>query len=277
MTSTYNLARMNMFLHGIAPENQTLRNGDTLDGDWPTGEETDFNMVLMNPPYSAKWSAAAGFLQDERFSDYGVLAPKSKADYAFLLHGLYHLKNNGTMAIVLPHGVLFRGAAEGKIREKLLRSGNIYAVIGLPANLFYNTSIPTCIIVLKKHREGRDVLFIDASQKFEKGKKQNTMTDEHIDAVIDLYHKRETVEKEAFLASFEDIEKNDFNLNIPRYVDNFEEEEAIDLTALLSEMKQTDEKIEKTEGEFVSLLKELTSSDADIMASLNEFIQMIEG
>lgn len=160
MTSTYNLARMNMFLHGISPDCQKLRNGDTLDGDWPTGEDTDFNMVLMNPPYSAKWSAAAGFLQDERFSDYGVLAPKSKADYAFLLHGLYHLKNNGTMAIVLPHGVLFRGAAEGKIREKLLRSGNIYAVIGLPANLFYNTSIPTCILVLKKHRDGRDVLFL---------------------------------------------------------------------------------------------------------------------
>lgn len=156
-TSTYNLARMNMFLHGIVAENQKLRNGDTLDGDWPTDEETDFNMVLMNPPYSAKWSAASGFLQDERFSEYGVLAPKSKADYAFLLHGLYHLKNNGTMAIVLPHGVLFRGAAEGKIREKLLRAGNIYAVIGLPANLFYNTSIPTCIIVLKKHRDGRDV------------------------------------------------------------------------------------------------------------------------
>ena len=123
MTSTYNLARMNMFLHGIAPENQKLRNGDTLDEDWPVGEETDFDMVLMNPPYSAKWSAAAGFLQDERFSDYGVLAPKSKADYAFLLHGLYHLKSSGTMAIVLPHGVLFRGAAEGKIREKLLRAG----------------------------------------------------------------------------------------------------------------------------------------------------------
>lgn len=126
-TSTYNLARMNMFLHGIVPDNQHLRNGDTLDADWPTGEETEFDMVLMNPPYSAKWSASAGFLQDERFSDYGVLAPKSKADYAFLLHGLYHLKNNGTMAIVLPHGVLFRGGAEGKIREKLLRSGNIYA------------------------------------------------------------------------------------------------------------------------------------------------------
>lgn len=277
MTSTYNLARMNMFLHGIAPENQKLRNGDTLDSDWPTEEETDFNMVLMNPPYSAKWSAASGFLQDERFSDYGVLAPKSKADYAFLLHGLYHLKNNGTMAIVLPHGVLFRGAAEGKIREKLLRSGNIYAVIGLPANLFYNTSIPTCIVVLKKHREGRDVLFIDASKKFEKGKKQNAMTDEHIDAIINLYHKRETVDKESYLASFEDVEKNDFNLNIPRYVDTFEKEEEIDLKELLTEMKQTDDEIEKTKNELVSCLKDLTSSDQDIMASISCLIGRIEG
>lgn len=277
MTSTYNLARMNMFLHGVTPDNQKLRNGDTLDGDWPTGEETDFNMVLMNPPYSAKWSAAPGFLQDERFSDYGVLAPKSKADYAFLLHGLYHLKSNGTMAIVLPHGVLFRGAAEGKIREKLLRSGNIYAVIGLPANLFYNTSIPTCIIVLKKHRDGRDVLFIDASKKFDKGKKQNAMTDKHIDEVIDLYKRRETVDKEAYLASFEDIEKNDFNLNIPRYVDNFEQEEQIDINTLLADMKKTDDEIEKVQGEFLSLLKNLTSEDENIKASLNNIISMIEG
>lgn len=276
-TSTYNLARMNMFLHGIAADNQKLRNGDTLDADWPTGEETDFNMVLMNPPYSAKWSAAAGFLQDERFSDYGVLAPKSKADYAFLLHGLYHLKNNGTMAIVLPHGVLFRGAAEGKIREKLLQSGNIYAVIGLPANLFYNTSIPTCIVVLKKHRDGRDVLFIDASKKFNKGKKQNEMTDAHIEEVIELYSQRKTVEKETFLASFEDIEKNDFNLNIPRYVDNFEKEEEIDLNALLTDMKKTDEELEQVHGEFLSLLKELTSSDAAIMSSLNDLIEKMEG
>lgn len=276
-TSTYNLARMNMFLHGIAPENQMLRNGDTLDGDWPTGEETDFNMVLMNPPYSAKWSAAAGFLQDERFSDYGVLAPKSKADYAFLLHGLYHLKSHGTMAIVLPHGVLFRGAAEGKIREKLLRSGNIYAVIGLPANLFYNTSIPTCIVVLKKHREGRDVLFIDASKKFEKGKKQNAMTDEHIDAVMTLYNNRETVEKEAYLASFEDIEENDFNLNIPRYVDNFEQEEEIDLNDLLKSMTETDQELEQTQSEFLGLLKELTSTDEAIMTSLNDLIGKIGG
>lgn len=274
--STCNLARMNMFLHGVDPQNLTLRNGDTLDGDWPIGEDTDFNMVLMNPPYSAKWSAAPGFLQDERFSDYGVLAPKSKADYAFLLHGLYHLKNNGTMAIVLPHGVLFRGAAEGKIREKLLRAGNIYAVIGLPANLFYNTSIPTCIVVLKKHRDGRDVLLIDASKKFDKGKKQNSITDEHIEEIINLYNNRETVEKEAYLASFEDIEKNDFNLNIPRYVDNFEKEEEIDINALFDEMKQTDEEIAQTETEFVSLLKELTTSDENIMASLERYISIME-
>ena len=276
-TSTYNLARMNMFLHGIVPENQVLRNGDTLDGDWPTGEETDFNMVLMNPPYSAKWSAAAGFLQDERFSDYGVLAPKSKADYAFLLHGLYHLKSSGTMAIVLPHGVLFRGAAEGKIREKLLRSGNIYAVIGLPANLFYNTSIPTCIVVLKKHREGRNVLFIDASKKFEKGKKQNAMTDEHIDSVLELYNNRETVDKESYLASFEDIEENGFNLNIPRYVDTFEKEEEIDLDELLVKISSTDEEIKKTQTEFLSMLKELTSTDEKVMVSLSSLIEKMEG
>ena len=276
-TSTYNLARMNMFLHGIVPENQVLRNGDTLDGDWPTGEETDFNMVLMNPPYSAKWSAAAGFLQDERVSDYGVLAPKSKADYAFLLHGLYHLKSSGTMAIVLPHGVLFRGAAEGKIREKLLRSGNIYAVIGLPANLFYNTSIPTCIVVLKKHREGRDVLFIDASKKFEKGKKQNAMTDEHIDSVLELYTNRETVDKESYLASFEDIEENGFNLNIPRYVDTFEKEEEIDLDELLVKISSTDEEIKKTQTEFLSMLKELTSMDEKVMVSLSSLIEKMEG
>ena len=265
-----------MILHGVHPDNQKLHHGDTLDEDWPTGEETDFNMVLMNPPYSSKWSAAAGFLQDERFSDYGVLAPKSKADYAFLLHGLYHLKSNGTMAIVLPHGVLFRGAAEGKIREKLLRSGNIYAVIGLPANLFYNTSIPTCIIVLKKHRDGRDVLFIDASKKFVKGKKQNEMSDEHIEEVLNLYNRRESVDKEAYLASFEDIEKNDFNLNIPRYVDNFEKEEEVDINSLLADIQQTDREIAETQTEFVSLLKELTSDDEETMASINRFISMME-
>ena len=277
MPSTYNLARMNMFLHGVLPENQHLRNGDTLDADWPTDEETEFDAVTMNPPYSANWSAAEGFKQDERFMDYGgKLAPKSKADYAFLLHGFYHLKQTGTMAIVLPHGVLFRGAAEGSIRKTLLENGSIYAVIGLPSNMFYNTSIPTCIIVLKKHREGRDVLFIDASKLFEKEKKQNVMKEEHIDHVLELYNDRKTVEKEAYLASYDDIVANDFNLNIPRYVDTTEEEEEIDLNALTQSMRETDKQIKEENAALVRMMKELTFRDDATKEAVEAFIRVLE-
>lgn len=277
MPSTYNLARMNMFLHGVLPENQHLRNGDTLDADWPTDEETGFDVVTMNPPYSAKWSAAEGFKQDERFMDYGgKLAPKSKADYAFLLHGFYHLKQTGTMAIVLPHGVLFRGAAEGTIREILLQNGSIYAVIGLPSNMFYNTSIPTCIIVLKKHREGRDVLFIDASSLFTKEKKQNVMQEEHIDKVLELYKDRKMVDKLAYLASFEDIKDNDFNLNIPRYVDTSEEEEEIDLKQLSKEMKETNQAIKEGNEALLSMLRDLTFNSEETKEAVEEFIKIIE-
>lgn len=183
-TSTYNLARMNMILHHVDVVNQKLRNNDTLDEDWPVEEITNFDAVVMNPPYSHKWSANAGFKDDPRFSAYGVLPPKSKADYAFLLHGYYHLKHSGVMAIVLPHGILFRGAAEGKIRKKLLENGAIDAVIGLPANLFYNTSIPTTIVVLKKDKQDRDVLFIDASKDFEKVKTQNELRDEDVEKIL---------------------------------------------------------------------------------------------
>lgn len=256
-TTTFNLARMNMFLHGVDPENQTLRNADTLDADWPTDEETDFDMVLMNPPYSAKWTAAQGFLNDSRFSGYGVLAPKSKADYAFLLHGYYHLKNSGTMAIILPHGVLFRGAAEGKIRQKLVDSGAIYAVIGLPANLFYNTSIPTTIIALKKNRDGRDILFIDASSEFVKGKKQNSMSAENIDHIIKLYTDRTDVDKQAHLASYEEIKANDYNLNIPRYVDTFEQEEQIEPEDVRREIVDIDGEIRQTLQSLNAMLTEL--------------------
>lgn len=256
-TTTFNLARMNMFLHGVGPENQTLRNADTLDADWPTDEETDFDMVLMNPPYSAKWTAAQGFLNDSRFSGYGVLAPKSKADYAFLLHGYYHLKNSGTMAIILPHGVLFRGAAEGKIRQKLVDSGAIYAVIGLPANLFYNTSIPTTIIALKKNRDGRDILFIDASSEFVKGKKQNSMSAENIDHIIKLYTDRTDVDKQAHLASYEEIKANDYNLNIPRYVDTFEQEEQIEPEDVRREIVDIDGEIGQTLQSLNAMLTEL--------------------
>ena len=256
-TTTFNLARMNMFLHGVDPENQTLRNADTLDADWPTDEETDCDMVLMNPPDSAKWTAAQGFLNDSRFSGYGVLAPKSKADYAFLLHGYYHLKNSGTMAIILPHGVLFRGAAEGKIRQKLVDSGAIYAVIGLPANLFYNTSIPTTIIALKKNRDGRDILFIDASSEFVKGKKQNSMSAENIDHIIKLYTDRTDVDKQAHLASYEEIKANDYNLNIPRYVDTFEQEEQIEPEDVRREIVDIDGEIGQTLQSLNAMLTEL--------------------
>ncbi len=277
MPSTYNLARMNMFLHGVLPENQHLRNGDTLDADWPTDEETEFDVVTMNPPYSANWSAAEGFKQDERFMDYGgVLAPKSKADYAFLLHGFYHLKPNGTMAIVLPHGVLFRGASEGTIRKILLENGSIYAVIGLPANMFYNTSIPTCIIVLKKHREGRDVLFIDASAQFEKEKKQNVMHDEHIDHVIELYRNRQSVEKEAYLASYEDIKNNDYNLNIPRYVDTSEEEEEIDLMQLAKNMSEINASLKSTTDELLKMFGELSFSSSETKTAFDELIKALK-
>lgn len=169
-TTTYNLAKMNLILHNVPSDRMRLKNGDSLNIDWPTDEPYMFDSVLMNPPYSAKWSADETFLDDARFNKYGRLAPKSKADFAFLLHGFYHLKESGTMAIVLPHGVLFRGAAEGTIRKKLLEDGSIYAVIGMPANLFYGTSIPTTVIILKKNRPSRDVLFIDASNDFVKEK-----------------------------------------------------------------------------------------------------------
>jgi len=275
MPSTYNLARMNMFLHRVLPENQHLRNGDTLDADWPTDEETEFDAVTMNPPYSAKWSAAEGFKQDERFMDYGgKLAPKSKADYAFLLHGFYHLKQTGTMAIVLPHGVLFRGAAEGSIRETLLQNGSIYAVIGLPANMFYNTSIPTCIIVLKKHREGRDVLFIDASNLYEKDKKQNVMKEEHIDRVVELYQNRETVDKTSYLATYEDIKANDFNLNIPRYVDTSEEEEEIDLRQLTKEMKETNAAIKESNEKLLQMFSELSFATSEIEDEVHDLMSI---
>lgn len=259
--TTYNLARMNMFLHDVSPENQTLKNADTLDADWPTDEETDFDMVLMNPPYSSKWTAAPGFLNDSRFSDYGVLAPKSKADYAFLLHGYYHLKNTGTMAIILPHGVLFRGAAEGKIRQKLIDNGAIYAVIGLPQNLFYNTSIPTTVIVLKKNRENRDILFIDASKQFIKGKNQNKMSQENIEHIIQLYTEYKDVEKEAHVASYEEIKDNDYNLNIPRYVDTFEQEEEISLADIATELSEQDKEIKTAQNELLKQFAELTTSD----------------
>ncbi|EGO8793668.1 N-6 DNA methylase [Enterococcus faecalis] len=213
--------------------------------------------VISNPPYSAKWDASPTLLDDPRFSHYEKLAPKTKADFAFLLHGFYRLKDSGTMAVVLPHGVLFRGAAEGVIRKKLLEDGSIDAVIGLPANLFFGTSIPTVVIVLKKNRQTRDVMFIDSSKEFDKGKNQNSLSDDHINKIIHTYKERKDIEKYAHLASYDEITENDFNLNIPRFVDTFEEEEPINPFELLADIRKTSEELAKAEKELVSMLDEL--------------------
>ncbi|NUU75334.1 type I restriction-modification system subunit M [Paenibacillus xylanilyticus] len=256
-TTTYNLAKMNLILHGVDKEDMRLRNGDTLNKDWPTDEPYTFDSVLMNPPYSANWSSDDTFLDDSRFNRYGKLAPKSKADFAFLLHGFYHLKDSGTMAIVLPHGVLFRGAAEGVIRKKLLEDGSIDAVIGMPANLFYGTSIPTTVIILKKNRTTRDVLFIDASHEFKKGKNQNNLSKEHIDKIVETYKRRENVEKYAHVVTFEEIKENDFNLNIPRYVDTFEEEEPIDMAKIGSTIQDIRKEKEQLESSLYNMISSL--------------------
>lgn len=272
-TSTYNLARMNMILHGVDTANQHLNNADTLDQDWPTDEPTNFDGVLMNPPYSAKWTAEKGFLDDPRFSMYGVLAPKSKADFAFLLHGFYHLKDSGVMAIVLPHGVLFRGNTEGKIRKILLDNGAIDTVIGLPPNIFFNTTIPTTVIILKKNRSTKDVLFIDASEEFEKGKNQNVLKDKHIDKILETYIQRKNIEKYAYVASFDEIIENDYNLNIPRYVDTFEEEEEISLVELSDAIHQTQQELQQAEQNLLAMLNELEGTNENSNKEFQQFIQ----
>ena len=277
-TSTYNLARMNMILHGVPVENQFLHNSDTLDEDWPTQELTNFDGVLMNPPYSAKWSARSEFLGDSRFYPFGKLAPQSKADFAFLLHGYYHLKqDNGVMAIVLPHGVLFRGNAEGTIRKALIEEGAIDTVIGLPANIFFNTSIPTTVIILKKNRTNRDVYFIDASKEFDKGKNQNIMTDAHIEKILEAYKSREEIDKFAHLASYEEIVENDYNLNIPRYVDTFEEEEVEPLTDIVSKINTTNEAIQNQTASLLEMLGQLHGTTPEADAELKKFLKEFEG
>ncbi|HJF20824.1 MAG TPA: type I restriction-modification system subunit M [Mammaliicoccus lentus] len=278
-TTTYNLARMNLMMHDVSYDRMTLKNADTLEQDWPDGVDEqgvdhprNFDVVVANPPYSARWDNNDRKLKDPRFKDYG-LAPKTKGDYAFLLHGLYHLDQNGTMAIVLPHGVLFRGAKEGKIREALLKKNQIDAIIGMPAGLFYSTGIPTVILVLKKNKTNKDVLFIDASKGFEKGKNQNILRDEDIDKIIDTYKNRKDVERYAHVATFDEIQENDFNLNIPRYVDTFVPEPPVDLKKVAADLHETNIEIEKTQKELVGMLKDLTSDDNDIMEGLNAIIK----
>lgn len=280
-TTTYNLARMNLMMHGVNYRNMNLKRADTLDADWPFDEKdgvqvpVKFDAVVANPPYSQKWDIKnVDREKDTRFKGFGI-APASKADYAFVLHGLYHLEKTGTMAIVLPHGVLFRGAAEGKIRKNIIKENLLDAVIGLPANLFYGASIPTCVLVFKGREsrgDNKDILFIDASNEFEKDKNQNKLTSENIEKIVETYRKREDVDKYAHVASIEEIEENDFNLNIPRYVDTFEEEEVIPLSEIVTNINETRSEIEKTTNELYSLLDELVGTTPEVDKEFQEFL-----
>ncbi len=255
--TTYNLCRMNMIMHGVHYRNFDIKQEDTLER--PQHIDMTFDAVVANPPFSAKWSASDIHSTDDRFSQYGRLAPKSKADYAFICHMIHQLAKNGTMAVVMPHGVLFRGAAEGHIRQYLIEEVNyLDAVIGLPSNIFFGTGIPTCIIVFKKCREHPDdVLFIDASAHYEKVKTQNYLRIEDIDRIIDTYSNRQTIDKLSYAATMDEIKENDYNLNIPRYVDTFEEEEPIDIDAVAEELQKLDHEISGINSSLTKYCKEL--------------------
>ncbi len=260
--TTYNLARMNMLLHGVKDSEFQIHHGDSLVNDWDLlremnpAKKLEFDVVVANPPFSYRWEPNETLAEDFRFKSYG-LAPKSAADFAFLLHGFHFLSDDGTMAIILPHGVLFRSGAEERIRTKLLKDGNIDTVIGLPANLFFSTGIPVCILVLKKCKKFDDVLFINAGEHFEKVKRQNILLDEHIEKIVDAYQYRKEEERYSRRVSMDEIEKNDFNLNISRYVSTAMPEEEIDIQQVNNDLLEIEKKITESKDIHNKFLKEL--------------------
>jgi type I restriction enzyme M protein len=262
--TTYNLARMNMLLHGVKDTEFHIHHGDSLLNDWDMlnemnpAKKMEFDAVVANPPFSYRWEPNEEMGKDFRFKSYG-LAPKSAADFAFLLHGFHFLGKEGTMAIILPHGVLFRGGAEEKIRKKLLLDGNIDTVIGLPANLFFSTGIPVCILVLKKCKKFDDVLFINASSEehFEKGKRQNRLLQEHIEEIVQTYQYRKEEVRYSRKVTMEEIAKNDFNLNISRYVSTATSEEIIDLMEVHTKLTDIETKAKAAAEKHNKFLKEL--------------------
>lgn len=260
--TTYNLARMNMLLHGVKDNEFVIHHGDTLTNDWDILKETnpsqkiEFDAVVANPPFSLRWDPTEQTADDFRFSRYGV-APKSAADFAFLLHGFHYLSDDGTMAIILPHGVLFRGGKEEAIRKKLIEDDNIDAIIGLPSNLFYSTGIPVCILVLKKCRNSQEVLFINASEYYERGKRQNYLREEDIERIVSAYKNRSDVPRFSRNVSLTEIRDNDFNLNITRYVNLSVEEEPVDLQDVCRQLKEVDAKIEDARARHNAFLREL--------------------
>ena len=262
--TTYNLARMNMLLHGVKDTEFEIFHGDTLLNEWDMMREQNparkpsFDAIVANPPFSYRWEPTDALADDVRFKSHG-LAPKSAADFAFLLHGFHYLKDEGVMAIILPHGVLFRGAAEARIREKLLKDGHIDTVIGLPANLFYSTGIPVCILVLKKCKKPDDVLFINASgpEHFDKGKRQNQLNPTHIAKIIETYQFRKEEARYARRVDLAEIEKNDFNLNISRYISTAVGEAEIDLDETHRTLLEIEEAIAAAKAKHNAFLKEL--------------------
>jgi len=258
--TTYNLARMNMILHGVHYRKFNIKQEDTLEH--PQHLDKKFEAIVANPPFSAEWSANPLFTSDDRFSQYGKLAPKSKADFAFVQHMIHHLAENGTMAIVLPHGALFRGGAEQHIRKYLIEDRNyLDAVIGLPANVFYGTSIPTCIMVFKKCREQpEDVVFIDASQHYEKATNQNTLRESDINKIISTYRNRTEENKYCVKVPLKTIAENDYNLNIPRYVETFEASAKVDVDLISKQLKELDNQMLSIDKTITSFCKELKIS-----------------
>jgi type I restriction enzyme M protein len=260
--TTYNLARMNMLLHGMKDTEFEIYHGDTLKNQWDILNEmnpswkTEFDAIVANPPFSLRWEPNEAMGEDFRFKGYG-LAPKSAADFAFLLHGFHFLSQEGTMAIILPHGVLFRGGQEERIRTKLLKDNHIDTVIGLPANLFYSTGIPVCILVLKKCKKEDDVLFINASEHYVKGKRQNALNSANIDSIVETYKYRKTTDRYSRRVSLDEIEKNGYNLNISRYVSTAEDEIEIDLDEVNERLASINERIEAKTNEHNEYLKEL--------------------
>lgn len=260
--TTYNLARMNMLLHGMKDTEFEIFHGDTLKNQWDILKEMnpskkiEFDAIVANPPFSLRWTPNDTMAEDFRFKSYG-LAPKSAADFAFLLHGFHFLGHEGTMAIILPHGVLFRSGAEERIRTKLLKDNNIDTVIGLPSNLFYSTGIPVCILVLKKCKKEDDVLFINAAEHFEKGKRQNSLGEKHIEGIVETYKYRKETERYSRKVAMEEIEKNGYNLNISRYVSTAEDEVPIDLNEVNKRLTTINERIEQKTKEHNEFLKEL--------------------
>lgn len=254
-TTTYNLARMNMIIHNVKYDRFSIKNTDTLIN--PKFLDQKFDAIVANPPFSANWKVEEHTIEDVRFKNYGKLAPKGKADFAFVQHMVYQLNDEGIVATVLPHGPLFRGAAEKVIRQTLLDNNQIDAVIGLPNNIFFGTSIPTIILVLRKCKKTDDVLFIDASNDFEKVKTQNVLTDEHIDKIVNAYSNREEIDKYSRRVSMTEIIENEYNLNIPRYIDTFEEEDPIDINLVNANISELKLKMINQEKEIEEMLIEL--------------------